>query len=68
MSVCEAIVASAACCDVGICEPGCGEAGGVGYADVADVKEVVWGWCLPLRMEDSDGAVAAARLVGVDEK
>ena len=33
-SVCEAIVASAACCGVGIgVEPSWGEAGGVGYAD-----------------------------------
>jgi len=69
-SVCEAIVASAACCGVGICVPGCGEAGGVGYADVdADVKaDGAWGSCLPLRREDKDGAAAAARLACVDEK
>lgn len=74
MSVCEAMLASAACCGVGICadedadvDPGCGEAGGVGYAD--DTKEGAGLWCLPLRREDNDGAVVvAARMDGEDEK
>ena len=44
ISVCEAIVASAACCGVGDgdveadVEPRFGEEGGVGYADTADVE------------------------------
>jgi hypothetical protein len=66
ISVCEAIVASAACCGVGDgggdadvdVEPSFGEEGGVGYADAADHIEADADdgtVCLPLRRDDARG-------------
>jgi hypothetical protein len=78
-SVCEAIVARAACCGVGDgaaepdadVEPSFGEEGGVGYADAVDVeaeaKEEGTAWCLPLRREERVGA-AGLRMTGAEEK
>jgi hypothetical protein len=79
ISVCEAIVASAACCGVGDgdadadadVEPSFGEEGGVGYADAADVevdaKEDGTVWCLPLRIEEREGTVGL-RMTDAEEK
>jgi len=73
------MVASAACCGDGAedekVEVGFGEAGGVGYADApaldvdvdADVKIDEW-LCLPLRREESVGAVVELRIFCADEK